>query len=37
MHLLSILELSLVEDGPYLTPEGVFGPGDRLQAIIVSK
>lgn len=37
MHLLSILELSLVEDGPDLTTEGVFGPGDRLQAIIVAK
>ena len=37
MHLLSILELSLAEDGPDLTTEGVFGPGDRLQAIIVAK
>ena len=37
MHLLSILELSLVEDGPDLTTEGVFGPRDRLQAIIVAK
>ena len=36
-HLLSILELSLAEDGPDLTTEGVFGPGDRLQAIIVAK
>ena len=37
MHLLSILELSLAEDGPDLTTEGVFVPGDRLQAIIVAK
>ena len=37
MHLLSILELSLAEDGPDLTTEGVFGPGDRLQAVIVAK
>ena len=37
MHHLSILELSLAEDGPDLTTEGVFGPGDRLQAIIVAK
>ena len=37
VHLLSILELSLAEDGPDLTTEGVFGPGDRLQAIIVAK
>ena len=36
-HLLSILELSLAEDGPDLTTEGVFSPGDRLQAIIVAK
>ena len=36
-HLVSILELSLAEDGPDLTTEGVFSPGDRLQAIIVAK
>ena len=36
-HLLSILELSLAEDGQDLTTEGVFSPGDRLQAIIVAK
>ena len=36
-HLLSILELSLAEDGPDLTTEGVFSTGDRLQAIIVAK
>lgn len=36
-HLLTILELSLAEDGPDLTTEGVFAPGDRLQAIIVAK
>ena len=36
-HLLSILELSLAEDGPDLATEGVFSPGDRLQAIIVAK
>ena len=36
-HLLSILELSLAEDGPDLTTEGVCGPEDRLQAIIVAK
>lgn len=36
-HLLAILELSLAEDGPDLTTEGVFASGDRLQAIIVAK
>ena len=36
-HLLSILELSLAEDGPDLTTEGVFTLDDRLQAIIVAK
>ena len=36
-HLLSILELALAEDGADLTTEGVFSPGDRLQAIIVAK
>lgn len=36
-HLMAILELSLAEDGPDLTTEGVFAPGDRLHAIIVAK
>ncbi len=36
-HLLSILQLSLAEDGPDLTTEGVFGLDDRLQAVIVAK
>lgn len=36
-HLLSILKLSLAEDGPDLTTEGVFSTDDRLQAIIVAK
>ena len=36
-HLLSILQLSLAEDGPDLTTDGVFEPGDRLQAVIIAK
>lgn len=36
-HLMAILQLSLAEDGPDLTTEGVFAPGDRLHAIIVAK
>ena len=37
MHLLSTLKLSPPGNGLDLTTEGVFGPGDRLQAIIVAK
>ena len=33
MHLLSILELSLAEDGPDLTTEGVFGPGTGFRRL----
>ncbi|MEG2139554.1 MAG: carboxylating nicotinate-nucleotide diphosphorylase [Bilophila sp.] len=37
LHLMSVLERALAEDGPDLTTDGVFTPTDRLQAVIVAK
>lgn len=37
LHLMSVLELALAEDGPDLTTDGIFAPGDRLQAVITAK
>ncbi|WP_035064808.1 carboxylating nicotinate-nucleotide diphosphorylase [Nitratidesulfovibrio termitidis] len=36
-HLLAAIDLALLEDGPDLTSDAVFGPVDRLAAQIVAK
>ncbi len=36
-HLLAAIDLALLEDGPDLTSDAVFGPVDRLAAEIVAK
>lgn len=36
-RLTAAIDLALVEDGPDLTSDAVFSPGDRLEAVVVAK